>query len=295
MTEKTAAKSPSMKIMKKPAPAKTEAVVEKAQEAKAEAVDTTEAQTLGADVDLIVKTVHEIENLKEDKALKLVPTLLDNIDHDYFKLGGVLAVIQAQGWYMDKGHENFRSFVESDCGMAYRKSMYLIAIYNGLVESGVLWDQVKHLGWTKLKELAGILTKENVEDWVTLADGLTVLQLQEHIKSMTAGSSESADKPSTEAAKKTTTMTFKLHADQKETIREALDKAKHESGTDVDSVALENICLNFLGGESKLAKQPTMAEMMKGKSWDEVLGVFAEIFPDVALEVTPPEGEAEGE
>lgn len=292
MTEKTVAKNapktPAMKLMKKPAEvaAQTETQAEVAE--KAEAVDTSDAQNLQSD-DLIVKTVHEIENMKEEKALKLVPQLLDNIDHDYFRLGGVLAVIQAQGWYMDKGHENFRSFVETECGMAYRKSMYLIAIYNGLVESGVLWDQVKHLGWTKLKELASILTTDNVEDWVTMAEGLTVLQLQEHIKAATAGAPTAEGKETTAEAKKTTTITFKLHQDQKETVREALDKAKHESGTDVDSVALENICLNFLGGESKLAKQPTLAELMTGKSAEEVLGVFSEIFPNVTMEVTLPE------
>lgn len=294
MSEK-AKVSPTMKLMKgKAAPKAEEATVaEQVQEAettatetKAEAAETSEAQTIVED-DLIVKTAHEVENLKEEKAFKLVPQLLNTIDHDYFRLGGVLARIQEQGWYMDKGYENFRAFVEGECGIMYRKAMYLIEIYNGLVESGVQWEQVKHLGWTKLKELSKHLTPENVTEWVGLAENMTVLQLQETIKQKLAGTSTASEVTESEA-KKTTTMTFKLHEDQKQTVREALDKCKHETGTEVDSVALEHICIDFLGGESKLKAIPSLAEMMKGKSAEEVLTVFGEVFPDVEIQATLP-------
>lgn len=302
MTEK--AKSPSMKLMKtkKSAPVEqveseeaqslvTETVDTEAAEADVvEQVDTTEAETIqDAETDLIVQTAHEVENLKEDKAFKMVPALLDSTAQGDFKLGGVLSVIQAQGWYMDRGYENFRGYVESECGLNYRKAMYLISIYNGLVESGVKWEQVKHLGWTKLKELSSILTSENVADWVAKAEEMTVLQLQEYIKAQSAGSSVGGDEPTTKDAKKTTTMTFKLHEDQKQTVKEALAKAKHETGTSVDTVALEHICLDFLGGQSKLAKQPSLQEMMQGKSAEEVLLAFGEVFPDVELSATLPE------
>lgn len=296
-------KSPSMKLVKAKkektvVDVKTEEVAEVeavtvAEVAVAEVPDTTEAQTIVADDnDLIVKTVNEVENLKEDKAFKLVPQLINNIDHDYFKLGGVLALIQANGWYMDKGYENFRQYVEAEGGMMYRKAMYLVGIYNGLSSSGVAWDKVKGLGWTMLKELAGILTPENVDEWVDAVKDMTVLQAQEYIKLKSAGVSEgnSAEKAEVEV-KKTTTMTFKLHEDQKQTIREALDKNKHESGTDVDTVALENICLDYLSSESKLKKAPSLREAMQGKSLEEVLEALDKVFPNVNITVELPDGE----
>lgn len=303
MTETAAATekkpSPSMKLMKgsgiktkpkaeaKPEAPAQEVVKEKAKPAvAAEKVETTDATTTD---DLIVKTAHEVENLKEDKAFKMVPQLLDNIDHDYFVLGGVLSVIQAQGWYMDKGFENFRAFVEGECGIAYRKAMYLVQIYNGLVASGVKWEDVKHLGWTKLKELSAILSPENVDEWVGIAESMTVLQLQEHIAKQSAGTSEAGTSDAATESKKTTTMTFKLHEDQKATIREALDKVKHETGTDSDTVALEHMALDYLGGDHKLKAVPTLAELMKGKSVEEVLEAVGEVFPDLEMEVSIPE------
>lgn len=278
-------------VTTKSAPAKAAPVekaepVEEAAEAEAEAASEVDAD------DLIVATAHEVENLKSDKAFAMVPKLLDSIDHDYFRLGGVLAAIQAQGWFQDKGHETFRAFVEAECGIAYRKSMYLIQIYTGLVESGIPWDKVKHLGWTKLKELANILSPENVDEWVALAEQVTVLQLQEHIKQATKGAA-SGDNPEAPDAPKsdTTTMTFKMHADQKETIREALDKAKHETGTEVDTVALEAICIDYLGGSSKLKAVPSLKSLMEGKSVEEVLEAVAEAFPQVELTATMEGGE----
>lgn len=301
MTEKATAKSPTMKLMKKTAATEAKAtakVAEAAEETKAvsaeaatEGADTSEGEALGDTDDQIIQTAHEIENLKEDKAFKLVPSLLDDIDRNCFKLGGILSRINSQGWFMDKGYENFRAYVEAETDVGYRKAMYLIGLYNGLVESGVTWDQVKHLGWTKLKDLAPHLTAENVEEWVAMVDGLTTLQIQELIKEKTAGvkSGESSESKATTDAKKTVTMTFKLHEDQKQTVREALDKCKHETGTEHDNVALEHIALDYLGGESKLKQIPSLVELMKGKSAEEVLEAFGEVFPDVEIQATLPE------
>ena len=255
--------------------------------------DTTSAPSV--EDDLIVNVAHQVENLKEEKAFKLVPQLLDSIDKDYFMLGGVLSSIQAQGWYMDKSYENFRAYVETECGIQYRKAMYLISIYNGLVNSGVSWSKVSDLGWTKLKELAGILSPENVDEWVGYAKDMTTLQLQEYIKQKSANAVAGGDAPTTQTAakvdeikKSVTTMTFKVHPDQKETVKAALDKAKHETGTTVDTVALEHIALDFLSG-TKLKSLPTLKELMTGKSAEEVLEVFGEVFPNVALEATLPD------
>lgn len=289
-------KAPSLKLQpKKTAPVQevveTEAVAEQ-ETAVAEAVDTTSAVkvTEAAPTDLIEEVAHQIENLKEDKAFKMVPALLNNIDADFFKLGGVLAVIQSQGWFLSHGYETLRAYVEAETDIGYRKAIYLIGIYNSLVNSGVKWEQVKHLGWTKLKELSTFLTPENVAEWVAAAESMTVLQLQEYIKTQTAAATQGAEAPVTEASPTTTTKTFKLHADQKETVNAAIEKAKAEGNTEVDSVALEYICLSYINEGAAVLKQlPTLKQMMEGKSPEEVLEAFAEVFPNINLEATIPD------
>lgn len=255
-------------------------------------VDSTEGvalveQTEAEAGDLIKLESEEMANLKEEKAFKLVSSLISDIDHNSFKLGGVLAKISAEGWYMDRGYENFSAYVAAETHIGYRKAMYLIGIYNGLVGSGVSWHTVAHLGWTKLIDLAPHLTPDNVEQWLLEVDGLTVSQIQALIKSKTAADKKIGD--TVTAAPKTISKAFKLHEDQYETVNEALAKAKHESGTEIDSVALEFICLDFLSGSKKAGPVKSFKELMAGKTAEEVLEIFGAVFPDIELEASIPE------
>lgn len=59
--------------------------------------------------------------------------------------------------------------------------MYWVGIYNDLAESGVSWEKVKEFGWTKLKEIAGVLTQDNVDEWVDIAKQQTTLQLMQTV------------------------------------------------------------------------------------------------------------------
>jgi hypothetical protein len=275
-TAPAAKKGPAVKAVSKSATKVTPSKEAVAVEA-AETSDTAEEAG-----DMIVQTANEIENLKEAKAFDMVPRLIDDSDRNSFRLGGILSKIQSEGWFMNKGFENFKGYVEAECSIKYRKAMYLIGIYNGLVESGVPWAKVSHLGWTKLKELAGILTPDNVDEWVGVAETMTALQLIDYIAKATAGAeTASSTEDAQKAAKETSTKTFKLHKDQRETVDEALKKAKHAGGTDHDSVALEMICIDYLGGTPKVAN---LKEIMESKSMEEVLQAMQEAFPTLVMQ-----------
>ncbi|MEK0325571.1 MAG: hypothetical protein QQN63_07685 [Nitrosopumilus sp.] len=131
--------------------------------------------------DLIVETVLEIEDMTKEEAFSIVPTLIESVDFSYFKLGGVLSAIQENDWWVDEA-DSFKNFIPERFGLHYRKAMYLIKIYDGLVEADIPWVKVSGLGWTKLKELADILTQENVDEWVAQANNLSVLQLIAAVK-----------------------------------------------------------------------------------------------------------------
>ena len=235
------------------------AVVEKAAaEAVQETVGTTESQSI-TDEDQIVSIAKEIETIKEDKAFKLIPSLLEDSEKNQFKIGGLLARVRSEGWFQDKGFEDFGTFVEAAYGIKYRKAMYLIANYNALVTSQVPWDRVAKFGWAKLSEFVKHLTLENMDEWLEEIDGLTTDQIKALVKQKTKGVAAGlAGKDAKAEAAKVTSMTFKLHEDQKATVREALEQCKHQTGTEFDNVAIEHICLEFLGGESKLAKVPSL-------------------------------------
>ena len=224
--------------------------------------------------DVLSDLVHEIENMKEKEAREMVAALSNESEMTMFKLGGVLSLIQANGWF--DPYASFREYVEKELGMHYRKATYWVSIYNHLAESKVPWEKVKHLGWTKLKEIAEVLTPDNVDDWVQVAQSQTTLQLIETVKAHKAQGAPKALEDQT--SKTVTTKTFKVHEDQKATIEAAIDKAKEDSGTAVDTAALEFICLDYLGGQS-------LADRLKKLGLEAALEAVEKAFPNVNISV----------
>ncbi len=251
----------------------------KASKSKAVAKDSSKTGEV-LPPDLISAVAGELENLKETEARKLVTELREGSDFGFFKLGGVLSVIQSNNWI--EPHGSFKDFVEAEHGLNYRRAMYWIGIYNGLVNSGIPWEAVKSLGWTKLKEIVPVLTKDNVKQWVKTAEKQTTLQLIETVKSDIANQQQkqigSEAQPSSGPV---TTKTFKVHPDQKKTIDEALTRAKASGNTAFDTVALEYICLDYLGGPAKsTADVPGQLQKI---GLDEALKAFEAAFPNVSL------------
>lgn len=234
------------------------------------------------EVDLIVQTAKEIGSLDRETAFEIVPSLIDSVGFSNFKLGGVLSTIKENGWWEDEAGK-FRDFVQDKFGIHYRKAQYLINIYDDLLEADVPWDKVSGLGWTKLKELASILNPDNVDEWVAKANSMTTLNLKAAIKAFNAGelSTDGTTDPDTAGV---STITFTVHPDQKETIKQAIEQALEEAQTEFKGVALEAICMNYLsGGSTKKAPTPSLTSVMEKSSIEQVFEAFELVFPDVHI------------
>jgi hypothetical protein len=103
-------------------------------------------------------------------------------------------------------------------------------------------------------------------------------------------------KPDTEQGPKTiTTKTFKLHPDQKELVEEMLTKAKDEGNTEFDTVALEYVAQNYIGGGLQFSTwDQGLTYASKQHSDDPLVFVqkvvtrLKELFPqlNIAVEIT---------
>ena len=80
------------------------------------------------------------------------------------------------------------------------------------------------------------------------------------------------------------TMSFKVHDDQKEIVREALDKKKAEIDTEHDAVALENLALDFVEGSTGKSKKVTKAsvtEYLTNLGEEKAATLLISIFPNL--------------
>lgn len=224
----------------------------------------------------------EIESLTKTKALNQAEKLAEDIDTNYFKLGGVLKLIFKEQWY--EGFPSFGAFIGEKFGFGQRKADYLISIYTNLVDKQIPWEKVSHLGWTKLKDLAGILTLANLDEWVAKATPVTVAELQALIKA--SNGTDAGGTTSEKTTADSVVMKFKLHNDQASDVQSALAKAKGELGTDFDNVALAGICSGYLANANGVAGAISASELPKlfaSMGYQDVLKAFETAFPDIDM------------
>lgn len=232
--------------------------------------------------DVLHDIASEIEGLTKAKALKDAHELAERVEHDYFRLGGILRRIYENSWF--DGHESFGAYVAAEFGFQERKAKYLMKIYENLVDKMIPWEKVSVLGWTKLKDLSEILTPENVDEWVAKAEPITVFELQQLLKGDKTDSSGTSGKTTSDI----TPVKFQFKPDALETVQTALAKAKGETGTEYDSVAIENICSGYLSGSISGGGSVSLESMMKDAGYEKVLEIFDTLFPEIDLEVVPP-------
>ena len=206
--------------------------------------------------------VHKIGNYKKDEALARFDELEGHHDQTYFEIGGVLSVIRNNKFY--EPHESFSDWRKAQTSMSHGKANALVQIYDGIANSDLKWKDVEGIGWTKLREIASVLTKENAQDWVKLAAENSKADLIKLVKAQKAGTTGSEGG----AVGRTQTKTFKLHADQKEIVEQAISKAKEQSGTEFDTVALEYVCMDFMNSES-------LPKKLKYLTKEKLIALFA--------------------
>lgn len=238
---------------------------------------------------LIFDIASQIEQLKDNPAE--VYSRIDNVQNnksmDDFKLGGLLALVQSSKWYKDDGFSTFKDFLaERYPTIEYRKSKYLIDMYNSLLAAEVDWEDVKDIGWSKLARLSSVLTKENASEWIKKASENNVLDLLAMIKVAKGGGGDADGIVSEPIVKQN----FALHQDQKAVVDDALAKAKVEAETDFDSVALDAICQNYLSGESVAAPVALDLKAAMGDAgYNTVLEIFGILWPEIEVHVAVPE------
>lgn len=237
--------------------------------------------------DVFTTVPESVENLTSKKALEVLPQLLANIDNSFFAVGGIMARVHEESWWKDAGFESFKDYVEEECGQSYRTTMYWVGIYNDIVTAGVPFEAVADIGWSKLKEISGMLTPENYDEWLTRAREMSLKQLIEFVKAMKSGGSSSEETGGVDTTvNDVKNYTFKLHEDQKCSVDAAVQSAMEAVGTEYPAVAITHICDGFNAGETGTGTAANLGDSMAQAGFQKVLEEFEKQFPNIDLEVT---------
>jgi hypothetical protein len=185
--------------------------------------------------DLIMDIAHEVEDATKAEALSRAQASADNIEVEFLRVGGYLKRINDNTWWSK--FASFEAYVFEQFGFKLRKAQYLIATYDSLVSNKIPWSKVQHLGWTKVKMLAPILTLENVGEWVAIAGPLTVLQLHAMLNPPVEYVPRNA-----KTTKETIRWAVDLRPDQLDNVVQTMALMKGVLHIEADSVVLDILC-----------------------------------------------------
>jgi hypothetical protein len=203
--------------------------------------DDVDAEIRG--VDAIADLVHGIESLTKDDARARLLELEEDQEKTFFEIGGVLSAIKKHKWF--EPSSSLDVWVKKNTAIKRSRARAWIQIYDAIVKSGVPWAKVKHLGWTKLIAIAGVLDGENADHWIERASNHGRAETKKLVQEHLAGSV--AQKRGESTPVPVTTFKCQPHDErQVKIVQAAIDRAKEITGAQHDWAALEVICQDYL-------------------------------------------------
>lgn len=247
----------------------------------------TQSQT-----DMVTQVAQSVENMTQEQAWAAVETLDGDITMNSFRLGGALSIIRLNKWWGE--YPTLKDLVEQRFGFTYRKSVYLADTYDNILERDLPWEPMAHLGFTKIRHIATVATKDTLAYWISQAESMTASDLESVIKQSLKAQKAPGAVGEGEDSGETITSTvvnksFKFHVDQWEVVSEAIERSKQENSTEYSTVALERIALGYLTGAISSPAEPkdplvALREALVAVG-DEttVLTIMMEVFPSLEL------------
>lgn len=178
---------------------------------------------------------------------ELVKDLRRRVEENYWELSVALHKVYTDSMYLDWGYQGFKEYVEEELDFRMRKAQYLISIQNWFGSmTPTIQKWIQSIGWTKAKELVGVVTPENAANWKRRLKGKSFKEMLALIEAERKAEDEGGKGSATDTDEKPARKTFTLMGTQKETVDAALKKAKEMGETDKDGNALTLICTDFL-------------------------------------------------
>jgi hypothetical protein len=193
------------------------------------------------------KTKAEVKTAAEGKvtarAAKVRKAILekrDNIEHGFIDFAQLLSEAYHKEFHLQWGYETWEEYCNSELDVHYRKAMYYVDIWDKVKQLELPKKDVVKLGWTKMKDLAAVITEENAKEWMKKAKKMTSRELTEAVKKVRRKDTTGVDLPTM------TTWSLKMTEAEVNVITEATETAKKMVGNDNTVTALELICQDWM-------------------------------------------------
>lgn len=232
-----------------PGPAKKEEVKPNPPQVQEEANDTDVRQEIISGPPMVPPAG------KAQQLYQQVLSLKAEIEVRWFELGKILEEIFEGRHYIPLGYTSWRDFCETALGpleLKWRAIDYLRMTRKKCDEVGIGREIAGEIGWSRLKEIVPVVTRENKDRWIDVArkKETTVQLLNAKVRVARGKITEEESRVLPEK------MFFSVFKEQKEIVELTLDQAGKVVGSDKKGSLLSDvICPSFL------AEYPVGAEV----------------------------------
>lgn len=195
------------------------------------------------------------------------------IDDSYFELAGLLFRAFDLGAHQAWGYTKWKDYIEEELGMSIRKAQFLMSIWNWFyieIKDKNVREKIKGIGWTKVKEMVGVVDESNIDEWAEKAKNENATDFAKACREVKGGGTGSdcstENNNESESIKK---LTFTLMGDQYNSVDDALNLAKEMTDSDKSGNLITLICVDFLTSNIfAQSKKDEMRELFLSKIED---------------------------
>lgn len=196
--------------------------------------------------ELVMAKILEIDDRLETSYLNLSQLLSETYHKEYPEL-----------WGYEEGPQGFRDFCDAKLSVGYRKSMYMIDIWDKVIKFRLDKKKVAALGWTKMKDIVTVINAKNAAKWLEKAKKMSSREVTEACK-ISKRPDSGKDVPSI------VSMKFQMGESEANIVTDALSEAKKLLNTTNDTNALEYICQEWMGTAGVTPERASLADHIKG-------------------------------
>lgn len=228
-------------------------------------------------LEVVKKTKNETEIIegdteKHEAIREKAKSLKVNIETKYWEMAMVLKNIFDNDLYRAWGYDSWTDYIDIELSVGKRTVQMYLQLqrwYENLPSDIQGW--IQKLGWSKAKNLIGVVTPDNAGKWRNLVAGKTVREIEDIIKHNKEVESDSNEEPTKSGKKekldvpdeKPSMVKFSLFDAQGDNVKRAIDKAKEITESDKDGHNLDMVCLEFLANNTHLKDKKSYLQQVE--------------------------------
>ena len=202
------------------------------------------------------------EKVVRDKLLEAKGAL----ENGYLEMAQLISEAFHKEFHLKWGFGTFREYCEQELEIGYHKATYFMDIWDKVKTLELPKGKVTKLGWTRMKDIAAVVTKENAEELLEKASHMSSRELTETVKTMRKSDTTKKDK----GVPVTVTFSVKMGESEHRVVLDAIEEAKKLLETDQTTLALETICSDWM--EAK-GGQPSVTAL------EDYIAYLESVFP----------------